>query len=647
MTCRNFMLCLLVFALLSMLSMLLSAPAFSQYGENNSNQNEYGENEYDKPSGYSEGNADESDESEYDYNDDYGNYHATPQGSLLKYVDPKEPPPKNATLRRPIALQLSSDGKTLYVANESTGTISIISTAKGLIQGELKVGEELASLVWLVRDEKLVATDVKKHELIVIDVKKKKLRVANRLSVAPYPVEIAIAENGSVGYISSLWSRQLTAIKFKDSKPSVDWVLDLKIAPRDLLPVESENKLIVADSFSGELLIVDTAKRKSLGVSEVPGHNIRGLAKDAEGRLIVAHQMLNELAHTVRNDVHWGLLISNDLKWFQMDVVLERRKNIYERSRMHPLGEPGRATSDPSAVTHSESGMVVVALGGVGEIAFGKYDDFSLQRVRVGRRPVDTVIDDKANLVYVANKFSDSISIVDLETRHVRKHVSLGPTRYLTMAEKGELLFHDGRLSHDNWMSCNSCHPNGHTNGMLNDNFSDGSFGAPKRILSLLGKAGTEPLAWTAATESFELQVRNSILKTMQGDRQPTNEEVLALAAFIKTLPPPPSVNQLRGVADTEAIKRGKQIFKEKRCISCHTAPLYTSPRTYSVGIQDEHGIEKFNPPSLRGLSQRRMYFHDNRAATLEDVFLVHKHRLSQPLADDKLKDLLAFLRSL
>ena len=41
------------------------------------------------------------------------------------------------------------------------------------------------------------------------------------------------------------------------------------------------------------------------------------------------------------------------------------------------------------------------------------------------------------------------------------------------------------------------------------------------------------------------------------------------------------------------------------------------------------------------------MYFHDNRAAALEDVFLVHKHRMSQPLADDKLKDLLAFLRSL
>ena len=70
-------------------------------------------------------------------------------------------------------------------------------------------------------------------------------------------------------------------------------------------------------------------------------------------------------------------------------------------------------------------------------------------------------------------------------------------------------------------------------------------------------------------------------------------------------------------------------------------------PRTYSVGIEDEHGIAKFNPPSLRGLTQRRKYFHDNRAETLEDVFRVHKHRMREPLADEQLNDLLAFLRSL
>ena len=45
-------------------------------------------------------------------------------------------------------------------------------------------------------------------------------------------------------------------------------------------------------------------------------------------------------------------------------------------------------------------------------------------------------------------------------------------------------------------MSCHSCHPDGHTNGLLNDNLGDGNFGAPKRVLSLLGVGQTGPWAW-------------------------------------------------------------------------------------------------------------------------------------------------------
>ena len=54
-----------------------------------------------------------------------------------------------------------------------------------------------------------------------------------------------------------------------------------------------------------------------------------------------------------------------------------------------------------------------------------------------------------------------------------------------------------------------------------------------------------------------------------------------------------------------------------------------------------------FNPPTLLGVGQRGPYFHDNRAASLEQVFLKHKHQLETDLSSGQLKDLLAFLRSL
>jgi cytochrome c peroxidase len=81
--------------------------------------------------------------------------------------------------------------------------------------------------------------------------------------------------------------------------------------------------------------------------------------------------------------------------------------------------------------------------------------------------------------------------------------------------------------------------------------------------------------------------------------------------------------------------------------VACHVTPRFTSPESYDVGMVDEKGNREFNPPSLRGVSQRRPFFHDNRASTLEDVFLKHRHQLDEALDDEERVALLAFLRSL
>ena len=87
----------------------------------------------------------------------------------------------------------------------------------------------------------------------------------------------------------------------------------------------------------------------------------------------------------------------------------------------------------------------------------------------------------------------------------------------MSQVDRGELLFYDARLSHDRWMSCDSCHTDGHTNGLLNDNQGDGSFDAPKRVLSLLGVGDTAPWAWNGSVDDLEAQVRKSVQTTMHG----------------------------------------------------------------------------------------------------------------------------------
>ena len=197
--------------------------------------------------------------------------------------------------------------------------------------------------------------------------------------------------------------------------------LDLPFSPRELRLLEDAQRLVIGDSFGGQLAVVDTSNPEAgplrlLGVRQFPGHNIRGMGVSANGKmLLIAHQMLNELAHTVRNDVHWGLLMSNDLRWLKIESVLEGGSDLYKGAHMHPLGEAGSATADPSGLAVSPQGVVVVTLGGVREVAVGRENDFSLQRVNVGRRPVAVVIHPNGKRAYVANMFDDSISVVDLE----------------------------------------------------------------------------------------------------------------------------------------------------------------------------------------------------------------------------------------
>jgi cytochrome c peroxidase len=125
--------------------------------------------------------------------------------------------------------------------------------------------------------------------------------------------------------------------------------------------------------------------------------------------------------------------------------------------------------------------------------------------------------------------------------------------------------------------------------------------------------------------------------------REPSDDQVKDLAAFLRTLQPPPTIAADRPAA----VARGKTVFEAQRCARCHSAPEYTADGTYDIGLTDEFDNALFNPPSLRGVAHRERLFHDNRAKSLEEVFQRFKHQVNGELLANDLADLLAFLRSL
>ena len=134
----------------------------------------------------------------------------------------------------------------------------------------------------------------------------------------------------------------------------------------------------------------------------------------------------------------------------------------------------------------------------------------------------------------------------------------------------------------------------------------------------------------------------------MHSYRELDDDEIEQMAAYMESLPPVVSLAEARGLRSHESVTRGRQLFESRGCSDCHGGSKYTSNDVYDVGLVDENRQKLFNPPSLRGVSQRGPeLFHDCRADGLRGVLVDKKHRLEEKLSEAQVADLIAFLNAL
>jgi cytochrome c peroxidase len=287
--------------------------------------------------------------------------------------------------------------------------------------------------------------------------------------------------------------------------------------------------------------------------------------------------VLNRLATSRFEDVHWGSLLSNHLRVLRLDSVLApgTDRDLLESSRLVDLGDVGHAAGDPAAALFDREGRLIVALAGVNEVGIASGTGAPMRRTPVGYRPTALAIGPDNTELYVANTSDDTISIVTLRSGVPVKTVRLGPRPESTLVARGEALFHDARLSRHGWMSCHSCHIDGHSNGLTADTLGDGTYGAPKRVPSLLGVGATGPWGWNGSIDALEDQVRKSVETTMRGSAI-SHEDVEALTAYLRSLEPPAPART--GVApEAAAVERGRESFRSRGCAECHAPPEYTA----------------------------------------------------------------------
>jgi cytochrome c5 len=120
--------------------------------------------------------------------------------------------------------------------------------------------------------------------------------------------------------------------------------------------------------------------------------------------------------------------------------------------------------------------------------------------------------------------------------------------------------------------------------------------------------------------------------------------------------PAPPA-----GSFDPAAAARGKQVF-DVTCATCHSGDQFTDANTRlhpvsdSMGEPEAPGVPSYASRSatkmyrtspLKGVWQHPPYFHNGKAATLEDVVSIYNDRRSLGLTSDQQADLVQYLKSL
>jgi len=283
--------------------------------------------------------------------------------------------------------------------------------------------------------------------------------------------------------------------------------------------------------------------------------------------------------------------------------------------------------------------------------------------------------------------------------------------------ELGKKLFFDTRLSKTGMMSCESCHlpDKGWADGKPFSTRSDGMVNT-RHTPTLYNVGYYKQWYWDGRAATLEGQVTAAWRGQMGGDPDgvamtlngidaykadfqkvfsgpATGDNISkALAAFVRTILSKDSPWDKYQAGDKSAVGddvvKGFDVFSNSdkaNCTLCHLPPLFTDTLFHNVGIgfdkpmpdlgrgkilgdaAEKAGTKNpdadtmkgaFKTPTLRSITETAPYFHDGRAAKLEDaVDLMLKGGIKNPNLDEKLKpktlkadekaQLIAFLKAL
>ncbi|MBI4659769.1 MAG: beta-propeller fold lactonase family protein [Verrucomicrobia bacterium] len=549
----------------------------------------------------------------------------------------------------PSGLALSPDNARLYVTCAApSSTVRVIALATGQVIQTIPAGHTAMAPVLSPDAKTLYVCNRFNNEVAVIDLSAG--QQTRRIPVAREPVAAALTQDGTFLWVANH------------------------------LHNGRSDRAVVASSIS----VIDTVAGKV--VAEIALPNGSGLLRDVrispDGKSACVTHLLSRF-HLPTTQLDRGWINSNALSLIdllEMKLINTVLLDNVDRGAANPWAaawtSDGKTIVVTHAGTHELSVIEVPALlaklaklpsildpqkpvdySAASRIAADVPNDLAFlvglrKRIKLedkGPRALAII----GNRAYVANYFSDSLSVVDLQSENCRAaSVSLGASVEMSALRRGEFYFNDASICFQGWQSCASCHSSdARVDGLNWDNLNDG-IGNPKNVKSLLLSHQTPPAMWLAVRGSAEEGVRAGIrhsLFTVQPEEVPA-----AIDEYLKSLRPIPSP-YLVGGKRSPAAARGEKVFLDENvgCINCHKPGLFTDLRAHDVGTrgQFDKPMDRFDTPTLIEIWRSAPYLHDGSSASLRDVVTARnardQHGHTSHLTPQQIDDLVAYLLAL
>ncbi|MBL7114790.1 MAG: c-type cytochrome [Kiritimatiellae bacterium] len=545
--------------------------------------------------------------------------------------------------KNPTGLALSMNKKSLFITTDGPdSSVFIVDTAKGSVTTSIQLGHTTMSPVVAPDGKRLYVCNRFNNNVAVIDLEKK--TVINTIPVTREPIAAVLSLDGNALFVANHLPAGAANV---DRMTSVITVIDtttLKVTHSIALPNGAIDLRSITLSPDGKHIYVPSIFARFL----VPTTQIaRGWINTHALNIIDAHTqkllwtiLLDDVAMGAANP--WGVTTSPDGSIICVAHAATHEVSLIDTkalmAKLKPI--PARSTSGLSTAEYES-----LPANPANSLSFLTDIRRRIKLPGIGPRGI-TMTDDK---LAVAQFFSDDLAIVSLDSENQPiRTISLGPKQEMNQVRKGHMYFEDAALCFQQWQSCGTCHPDARSDAVNWDLLNDG-IGNPKSTKSLLLSHKLPPVMISGVRAKAEVAVRSGIRYIQFA--MPEEDKATAIDEYLKSLKPIPSPYLIKGKL-SKAATRGKNVFENAGCSSCHSGPYKTDMEKYDVGTADgmEKGIE-FDTPTLIETWRTSPYLYDGRAPTMLDVFTRFNkhdnHGDTSTLTEKQLQDLTQYVLSL